>query len=75
MPPKLNRINSAKHRRALERLAGSRDGCTVAITIAHDFTVEQMVELVQAGLATATAERVVAGGRMVIDSSCRKPPK
>jgi hypothetical protein len=31
--------------------------------IAHGFTIEQMVELVRAGLATATAERVVAGGR------------
>jgi hypothetical protein len=31
--------------------------------IAHGFTVEQLVELVRAGLATASAERVVAGGR------------
>jgi membrane carboxypeptidase/penicillin-binding protein PbpC len=29
--------------------------------VAHGFTTEQMVELVRAGLATATAERVVAG--------------
>jgi hypothetical protein len=29
--------------------------------LAHGFTVERMVELVRAGLATATAERVVAG--------------
>jgi hypothetical protein len=29
--------------------------------LAHGFTTEQMVELVRAGLATATAERVVAG--------------
>jgi hypothetical protein len=28
---------------------------------AHGFTVAQMVELARAGLATATAERVVAG--------------
>ncbi len=28
---------------------------------AHGFTVPQMVELVRAGLASATAERVVAG--------------
>jgi hypothetical protein len=33
--------------------------------IAHGFTVPQMVELVCAGLATATAERVVAGGKMI----------
>jgi len=31
--------------------------------MAHGFTVAQMVELVRAGLATATAERVVAGRR------------
>jgi hypothetical protein len=30
---------------------------------AHGFTIDLMVELVRAGLATATAERVVAGGR------------
>jgi hypothetical protein len=33
--------------------------------IAHGFTVEQMAELVRAGLATATSERMVAGGRMM----------
>jgi hypothetical protein len=31
--------------------------------LAHGFTVEQLVELVRAGLATATAQRVVTGGR------------
>jgi hypothetical protein len=31
--------------------------------LAHGFTIEQMVELIRAGLATATAERVVAGGQ------------
>jgi hypothetical protein len=31
--------------------------------IAHGFTIEQMVELVNAGLGTAKAERVVAGNR------------
>jgi len=34
------------------------DGCTDAIMIAHGFTIEQMVELVRAGLASATAERI-----------------
>jgi hypothetical protein len=29
--------------------------------LAHGFTVEDMVELVRAGLASASAERVVAG--------------
>jgi len=52
-------------RRALELLAASRDGCTEAIMMAHGFTVAQMGELVRAGLASATAERVAAGGRTV----------
>jgi hypothetical protein len=54
--PKLDR------RRALELLAACpQEGCTQAILVAHGFTVEQMVELVRAGLATATAQRVKAG--------------
>ena len=48
-------------RRALELLASCRDGCTEALMLAHGFTVAQMVELVRAGLASATGERVVAG--------------
>ena len=51
--------------RALELLASSRDGCTEAIMLAHGFTVEQMVDLCVAGLATAIPERMVAGGRTV----------
>jgi hypothetical protein len=45
-------------------LASCRDGCTEAMMLAHGFTIEQ-IELVNAGLATATAERVVAGSRMI----------
>jgi hypothetical protein len=44
-------------------LASCRDGCTEAIMFAHGFTVEQMVEIIRAGLATAQTERVVAGAR------------
>ena len=40
-----------------------RDGATEAIMLAHGFTVELLVELIRAGLATATAERLVAGER------------
>lgn len=50
----------ADRRRALELLPSSRDGATEAIMIAHGFTIEDMVELVSAGLTTANAERVVA---------------
>jgi hypothetical protein len=50
-------------RRALELLAGSRDGYTKAILRAHGFSMDMMVELVKAGLATTKRERMVAGGR------------
>jgi hypothetical protein len=46
-------------------LASCRDGCTEAIMLAHGFSIELMVELVRTGLATATTERTVAGGRAV----------
>jgi hypothetical protein len=61
MPASLRRRPKPDRRRALELLASCRDGCTEAIMLAHGFTIAQMVELVRAGLATATAERVVAG--------------
>jgi hypothetical protein len=48
--------------RALELLTASRDGATEAVMLAHGFIIAQVVELVQAGLATAT-ECVVAGGQ------------
>jgi hypothetical protein len=56
------RLSKPDRRRALELLASCRDGCTEAMMLAHGFSIPQMVELVEAGLATATAERVVAGG-------------
>ena len=61
----------AIRRRALELLASCGDGCTEAIMLAHGFSVEQMVDLVRAGLATAKAERVVAGGRSMQVSRLR----
>jgi WLM domain len=49
-------------RRALELLADcGREGCSEAVMKAHGFTVEQLVELVHAGLATATSQGVRAG--------------
>jgi hypothetical protein len=33
--------------------------------LAHGVTVEQLAELVRAGLATATVERVVAGSHLI----------
>ena len=54
-----------QRRRALELLAGSRDGCTEAIMLAHGFKTELLVDLINARLATAQTERMVAGGRWV----------
>jgi hypothetical protein len=53
--PKPNR------RSALELLASCLDGCTEAITLAHGFSIDMMVELVNGGLASVTTERMVAG--------------
>jgi hypothetical protein len=63
MPPSPRRSHRRHpdRRRALELLASCRDGCTEAILLAHGFTIDMMVELVNAGLASASAERVVAG--------------
>jgi hypothetical protein len=48
-------------RRALELLAASPDGLPEAIMLANGFTVQQLAELVRAGLATAASERIHAG--------------
>jgi hypothetical protein len=50
-------------RRALELLAASRHGYTKAILRAHGFSMDMMVELVKAGVATTKRERMVANGR------------
>jgi hypothetical protein len=52
-------------RRALELLEASIDGCTEAIMLAYGFKTELLVELVNAGLVTASIERMVAGGRRI----------
>jgi hypothetical protein len=49
--------DAADRRRALELLAASRDGCNEAIMLAHGFTIPLLVELIRAGLASATTER------------------
>jgi hypothetical protein len=59
------RIPPATRPRALELLAASRDGCTEAIMIAHGFSIDMMVEMINTGLASASTERVVAAGRTI----------
>ena len=55
------RLPKPDRRRALELLAASPDGLSEAVMLAHGLTTAQMVELVRAGLASVSAERVVAG--------------
>jgi hypothetical protein len=59
--PNSQRLPKPDRRRALKLLASYLDGCTEGIMLAHGFTVAQMVELVRAGLAGASSERVRAG--------------
>ena len=54
-----------QRRQALELLEASIDGCTEAIMLAYGFKTELLVELVNAGLATASIEGTVAGRRRV----------
>jgi hypothetical protein len=59
--PSLN----ADRRRALALLAGSPDGCTEAVMLAHGFKLDLLVELVRDGLATTKPERMRVGGREI----------
>jgi len=60
--PAARRLPRPTQRRALELLASCpQEGCSEAVMLAHGFSVAQMVELVRAGLATATPQRVKAG--------------
>src|SRR5215472_9621422 len=54
---------NAERRRALELLAASPDGCTAAILLAHGFKSDRLVELINAGLASVTTERIVASSK------------
>jgi hypothetical protein len=65
------RTHKQQRRRALELLEASIDGCTEAIMLAHGFSIDMMVELINAGLATAKPERIVAGAATVTgEQSC-----
>jgi hypothetical protein len=61
---------SAERWRALELLAAWPDGCTAAILLAHGFTSDRLVELINAGLASVTIERVIAGDRAMEVTGC-----
>jgi hypothetical protein len=76
MMPQLGRHRSPKHDRrrhpktpnrhqTLEFLAACPNGCTETLMVANGFTAEVLIELIRTGLASAQAERVVAGGRAI----------
>jgi hypothetical protein len=50
-------------RRALEVLADSPNGCIELVLLALGLSREVLVDLIDDGFATATAQRVHAGGR------------
>jgi hypothetical protein len=52
-----------RRRRVLALLASCDDGCNEALMVAHGFPAPLLAELVTDGLATAHADRIVAGGR------------
>ena len=52
-------------RRLLEMLAGSADGTTDTLLVAHGFDFDLMARLVRERLATATPERVFASDKPV----------
>jgi hypothetical protein len=56
---------SPDRRRALELLVDSPNGCTEAVLLAHGLSRELLVDLIDDGFATASAERVRAGGREI----------
>jgi hypothetical protein len=57
--------NPADWRRVLELLAGSPDGSTIALMLAHGFTSAVIAGLLDTGLATSTTEPILTGGRPV----------
>ena len=53
---------SPTRRRALQLLVGAgAEGCSEAIMLAQGFTIDELVDLVNRGLATATPQPVVTG--------------
>jgi hypothetical protein len=67
MPRVLPRPRRPKpdHQRVLALLAPSRDGLTQTAMLKHGCPVEQTDELVRAGLATVSMQRIPVGNRII----------
>jgi hypothetical protein len=63
MPTPSSEYGPDAYRRALALLAGSSDGCTEAIMLAHGIPQELLVELARDGFATVHEEPLRAGKR------------
>jgi len=62
--PRRKHVPKPNRHGALELLAGSPDGCTERLLVANGFTIELLLELLQAGLASAHAERKIIDGKL-----------
>ncbi len=63
---------SAEQRRALAMLAtAGPNGATQALLSAHGFDANLIAELVNRGMATITAEKVRAGGKLMAVAKAR----
>ena len=60
-----NRRAPSPKRCALELIADAPEGVTEALMLAHGFTVPLLADLCIGGLAIATVDRMVAGGRTI----------
>jgi hypothetical protein len=58
-----NAIPSPDHRRALELLAGSPDGCTTRVLLVHGVRLELLADLAGAGLVSLQTEPVIGADR------------
>ena len=56
---------TADERRLLELLVASHEGATDASLLAHGLKLDMLISIVSAGLATATPERALVGGKPV----------
>jgi hypothetical protein len=61
----LRETGTAARHRALQVLAGSPDGCTEAVMLAHGFAVELLLDLFREGLVTAKVERMRVADRWI----------
>jgi hypothetical protein len=73
-PSRKPSLSADRRHRALALLAGSTDGMTESLLLAHGFPIKLMAELVSDGLVTATAEWMGVGRREIQVTRVRITP-